>query len=64
MPLTGPVVLAPNHVSVLDGPVVSAMTGSVRRRATRNLIAAEIFHGLVGWIFATSEADTHPARHG
>jgi 1-acyl-sn-glycerol-3-phosphate acyltransferase len=62
VPLTGPVVLAPNHVSVLDGPVVSAMTGSLRRRATRNLIAAEIFHGLVGWILR--QARQIPIRRG
>ncbi|MGH2539130.1 MAG: lysophospholipid acyltransferase family protein [Actinomycetota bacterium] len=50
VPRTGAAVLAPNHVSVLDGPAVSAITGTRRGRATRNLIAAEVFHGPIGWI--------------
>jgi 1-acyl-sn-glycerol-3-phosphate acyltransferase len=50
VPRTGAVVLAPNHVSVLDGPAISAITGTRRGRATRNLVAAEVFHGPIGWI--------------
>lgn len=50
VPRTGGVVLAPNHLSVLDGPAISALTGFRRRRATRNLIAAELFRGVIGWI--------------
>lgn len=50
VPRAGAVVLAPNHLSVLDGPAVSAVTGTHRWRATRNLIAAEVFHGMIGWI--------------
>lgn len=50
VPRAGALVLAPNHLSVLDGPAVSAVTGTHRRRATRNLIAAEVFHGPIGWV--------------
>lgn len=50
VPRTGSVILAPNHLSVLDGPAVSAVTGTHRWRATRNLIAAEVFRGVIGWI--------------
>jgi 1-acyl-sn-glycerol-3-phosphate acyltransferase len=50
VPRTGAVVLAANHISVLDGPALSAVTGSRRRRATRNLVAAELFRGVIGWI--------------
>jgi 1-acyl-sn-glycerol-3-phosphate acyltransferase len=50
VPRTGPVIVAPNHVSVLDGPAVSAVVGTHRWRATRNLIAAEVFEGVIGWI--------------
>lgn len=50
VPQSGAVVLAPNHLSVLDGPAISALTGFRRRRATRNLIAAELFRGVIGWI--------------
>jgi 1-acyl-sn-glycerol-3-phosphate acyltransferase len=50
VPRKGAVIVAPNHVSVLDGPVVSVVTGTHGRRATRNLIAAENFKGAIGWI--------------
>lgn len=50
LPASGPVIVAPNHVSVLDGPAISAVTGFHGRRATLNLIAAEMFNGLLGWI--------------
>jgi 1-acyl-sn-glycerol-3-phosphate acyltransferase len=62
VPLTGPAVLAPNHLSVLDGPVVSVVTGARRGRATRNLIAAEVFHGVVGWVLR--QARQVPIRRG
>ncbi len=62
VPARGPVVLAPNHVSVLDGPGLSAITGFHRRRATRNLIAAEVFHGAIGWI--VRQARQIPIRRG
>jgi 1-acyl-sn-glycerol-3-phosphate acyltransferase len=62
VPRTGAVILAPNHVSVLDGPAVSAVTGTHRWRATRNLIAAEVFSGLTGWILV--QARQVPIRRG
>jgi 1-acyl-sn-glycerol-3-phosphate acyltransferase len=62
VPRTGSVVLAPNHLSVLDGPLLSAATGVNRHRATRNLVAAEVFHGVVGWILR--QARQIPIRRG
>jgi 1-acyl-sn-glycerol-3-phosphate acyltransferase len=62
VPRTGAVILAPNHVSVLDGPAVSAVTGTHRWRATRNLIAAEVFSGVIGWILV--RARQVPIRRG
>jgi 1-acyl-sn-glycerol-3-phosphate acyltransferase len=62
VPRTGALILAPNHVSVLDGPAVSAVTGTHRWRATRNLIAAEVFSGAIGWILV--QARQVPIRRG
>jgi 1-acyl-sn-glycerol-3-phosphate acyltransferase len=62
IPRSGPNVLAPNHVSVLDGPTVSAVVGAGRHRAVRNLVAAEAFHGPVGWIL--EQARQIPIRRG
>jgi 1-acyl-sn-glycerol-3-phosphate acyltransferase len=62
IPRHGAVVLAPNHVSVLDGPVLSAVTGAHRRRPVRNLVAAEVFHGPIGWIL--NQARQIPIRRG
>lgn len=62
VPRTGAAVLAPNHISVLDGPALSAVTGTHRRRATRNLIAAEVFRGWLGWIL--DQASQIPIRRG
>lgn len=62
VPRTGSVILAPNHLSVLDGPAVSAVTGTHRWRATRNLIAAEVFSGTIGWILV--QARQIPIRRG
>lgn len=62
VPRTGAVILAPNHLSVLDGPAVSAITGTHRWRATRNLIAAEVFQGVIGWILR--QARQVPIRRG
>jgi 1-acyl-sn-glycerol-3-phosphate acyltransferase len=50
IPERGAVILAPNHLSVLDGPAVSAVTAVERGRPVRNLVAAEVFHGLIGRI--------------
>jgi 1-acyl-sn-glycerol-3-phosphate acyltransferase len=47
---------------VLDGPAVSAVTGTHRWRATRNLIAAEVFSGVTGWILV--QARQVPIRRG
>ena len=62
VPRDGVVIVAPNHVSVLDGPAVSSITGTGRRRATRNLITAEVFRGLLGWILR--QARQVPIRRG
>ena len=62
VPRTGAVILAPNHVSVIDGPAVSAVTGAHRRRATHNLIAGEVFAGITGWILR--QARQIPIRRG
>jgi 1-acyl-sn-glycerol-3-phosphate acyltransferase len=51
VPLGGPAVLAFNHVSVLDGPVLAVVTARRLRRPTRYLVAAEMFkRRLIGWI--------------
>ncbi len=50
VPLAGPAILAFNHVSVLDGPCIAVETAWRRRRATRFLVAAEVFDQPVsGW---------------
>jgi 1-acyl-sn-glycerol-3-phosphate acyltransferase len=43
VPLSGPAILAFNHVSVLDGPVLAIEVAWRRRRVTRFLVAAELF---------------------
>jgi 1-acyl-sn-glycerol-3-phosphate acyltransferase len=62
VPRGGAVIVAPNHVSVLDGPAVVAVVGTHRWRATRCLIASEIFSGLTGWILR--QARQIPIRRG
>jgi 1-acyl-sn-glycerol-3-phosphate acyltransferase len=62
VPRTGAVIVAPNHVSVIDGPAVSAVTGAHRWRATHNLIAGEVFSGVTGWILR--QARQIPIRRG
>lgn len=62
VPRKGEVIVAPNHVSVLDGPAISAVTALGRWRPTRNLIAAEVFTGLTGWI--VRQAMQVPIRRG
>jgi 1-acyl-sn-glycerol-3-phosphate acyltransferase len=50
VPLEGPGILAFNHVSVLDGPCIAVETAWRRRRATRFLVAAEMFRvPVAGW---------------
>lgn len=49
IPESGPAILAPNHVSVLD-PVAVALATSARGRPVRFLAAAEFFsHPVWGW---------------
>jgi 1-acyl-sn-glycerol-3-phosphate acyltransferase len=56
VPTSGPAVLAFNHVSVLDGPVLAIATARSARRATRFLVAAEIFRRFFfGWVLRTFE---------
>lgn len=51
----GPAILAANHVSALDGPLLAIVTGTRRRRMTRYLVAAEFFaNPWVGWILKLS----------
>jgi 1-acyl-sn-glycerol-3-phosphate acyltransferase len=50
IPSSGPAIVAGNHVSALDGVVLTLMTGTRGRRTTRFLVAAEFFHKLwCGW---------------
>lgn len=62
VPRRGRAVLAPNHVSVLDGPALVAVVGAARWRPTHSLITSEVFHGLLGWIL--TQADQIPVRRG
>lgn len=63
VPPTGPAILAFNHVSVLDGPVLGIVTARTARRATRFLVAAEIFRRFfLGWVLRTFEQI--PIRRG
>ena len=43
VPSTGPAILAFNHVSALDGPVLAIEVAARHRRASRFLVAAEFF---------------------
>lgn len=50
VPLDGGAILAFNHISMLDGPCIAVETAWRRRRATRFLVAAEVFQVPVsGW---------------
>ncbi|HET7235215.1 MAG TPA: lysophospholipid acyltransferase family protein [Actinomycetota bacterium] len=50
IPTSGPAIVAGNHVSALDGVVLSLVTGERRRRMTRFLVAAEFFRkAKVAW---------------
>jgi 1-acyl-sn-glycerol-3-phosphate acyltransferase len=56
VPSAGPAILAFNHVSALDGPVLAIETGRRLRRETRYLVAAEYFaHGAFGWILRRTD---------
>jgi 1-acyl-sn-glycerol-3-phosphate acyltransferase len=63
VPATGPAILAFNHVSVLDGPVLAIETAFRRKRAVRFLVAAEVFdHRLYGPVLRSF--DQIPIRRG
>jgi 1-acyl-sn-glycerol-3-phosphate acyltransferase len=50
VPASGPAILAANHVSALDGPILGFATGRRARRMTRFLVASEFFAKLrFGW---------------
>lgn len=44
-PLTGPLLMAPNHLSLLDGPLL----GAIAPRMLHQLGKIEVFGGLQGW---------------
>ena len=63
VPSTGPAILAFNHVSALDGPILAIETGRRLRRETRFLVAAEyVRNRWFGWILRN--ADQIPIRRG
>lgn len=63
VPSSGPVIIAFNHVSVLDGPVLGLETVWRVRRRMRFLVAAEIYDNrLIGWIVRKYEQI--PIRRG
>lgn len=63
VPLRGPAILAFNHLSVLDGPVLAILIGRRLGRETRFLVSAEQFaRPLTGWILR--RYDQIPVRRG
>jgi len=63
VPASGPAILAFNHVSFLDGPVLAIEVARALGRETRFLVAAEMFRKpLIGWILRS--ADQIPIRRG
>jgi 1-acyl-sn-glycerol-3-phosphate acyltransferase len=63
IPSAGPAILAFNHVSVLDGPVLAIEVARRRRREARFLVAAEVFgKPFFGWVLRTF--DQIPIRRG
>jgi 1-acyl-sn-glycerol-3-phosphate acyltransferase len=63
VPSTGPAILAFNHVSALDGPVLAIELGWHNKRESRFLVAAEFFRRrLIGWILR--RYDQIPVRRG
>ena len=63
VPSRGPAIIAFNHVSVIDGPAVGIVVARTRRRESRFLVAAEVFHQRVaGWILRSF--DQIPIRRG
>ena len=65
VPATGPTIVAFNHVSALDGPVLAIELSRANRRATRFLVAAEFFRKTVLRMgVAHVRADPDPPRAG
>jgi 1-acyl-sn-glycerol-3-phosphate acyltransferase len=63
VPSQGPAIIAFNHVSVLDGPVVGIVVARTRRRESRFLVAAEVFgQRIAGWVLRSF--DQIPIRRG
>ena len=56
LPASGAAILAFNHQSFLDGPLLAIVTARYRRRQLRFLVAAEIFGvPVIGWILRRYE---------
>jgi 1-acyl-sn-glycerol-3-phosphate acyltransferase len=54
VPAAGPAIVASNHVSALDGPILAFAVGAHRRRMVRFLVAAEFFtNPWFGWVLRT-----------
>lgn len=63
VPRSGPAILAFNHVSVLDGPLLAIETARRTRREVRFMVAAEVFRNpFIGWILRRYEQI--PIRRG
>lgn len=58
IPSIGPVILAPNHQSLLDPPLVGVSCG----RWPFIMAKAELFHGIVGW--GIEQMGTFPVKRG
>lgn len=58
VPQKGPVILAPNHVSMLDPPLVGVACG----RWPYTMAKAELFKGVLGWII--EQMGTFPIHRG
>jgi 1-acyl-sn-glycerol-3-phosphate acyltransferase len=63
LPAEGPAILAFNHVSVLDGPLVAIEVARQRRRESRFLVAAEVFDRMLAGRVLRS-FDQIPIRRG
>jgi 1-acyl-sn-glycerol-3-phosphate acyltransferase len=63
VPLSGPAILAFNHVSVLDGPSLAIEVAWRRRRISRFLVAAEVFDKPV-WSWILKPYRQIPVRRG
>jgi 1-acyl-sn-glycerol-3-phosphate acyltransferase len=58
IPLTGPIIFAPNHASLLDPPLVGVSCG----RWPFIMAKAELFKGIVGW--AIEQMGSFPVKRG